>query len=124
MPDKTNGIVVNGSVLEKLKSAVENALNERADGFLQLNEKKFARIKNFKVEIFPNESKHPGLPHCKVTIDDKSASFKLCDGTLLVGDLGRYNAAASKEINKHKSELLTMWNDTRPDDQKLANKKS
>jgi hypothetical protein len=122
--DECEPLNVEGSLLSQMRAYIEEHQHDRLDGLMQMNEKRYPAITHFKVEIFPNESKHPGLPHCKVSADEKSANFQIEDGSKLCGDLGHRERAASKAVIEHKKGLLDLWYEMRPDDQKLSNKPS
>ena len=72
-----------------------------------------------RIEIWPNESQHRGLPHCRVSNRSKSASFTIPDGALLVGDLRPDEREATMIVRQHGEELLSLWHLMRPDDQRL-----
>jgi len=89
------------------------------DGRSLLIEKQYPEIDDFKVSVFPNESKHPGRPHCQVRIDGMTATFDINDGTMLAGNVGRWERTIQKVLLEHKEGLLVFWDETRPDDQRL-----
>tara|TARA_B100000965_G_scaffold405585_1_gene440249 strand:+ start:1847 stop:2209 length:363 start_codon:yes stop_codon:yes gene_type:complete len=89
------------------------------DGRSFLTEKQYPEINDFKVSVFPNESKHPGRPHCQVRIDSKTATFDINDGSVLAGDVGRWERTVREVLLGHKDGLLAFWDETRPDDQRL-----
>ena len=72
-----------------------------------------------RIEIWPNESQHRGLPHCRVSNRSKAASFTIPDGALLVGDLRPDEREATMIVRQHGEELLSLWHLMRPDDQRL-----
>lgn len=72
-----------------------------------------------RYEIWPNEPKHRGRPHCKVSRAEKSANFAIPDAELLVGDISPDEREAVRTIRKYGDELLKLWHRMRPDDQKL-----
>ena len=76
-------------------------------------------LPQFKVVIRPNESQHRGRPHCLIAMGEKSAVFDIVTGELMAGTLKSWNRTAEKAVKLHSPELLEVWNDTRPDDQKL-----
>lgn len=72
-----------------------------------------------RIEIWPNESQHRGLPHCRVSKPPKFASFTIPEGQLLVGDLRPDESKATKLVQSNGEALLRLWHRMRPDDQKL-----
>ena len=89
-------------------------------GLRRLDEKQYPEIQNFKVEIWPNEGKHRGRPHCKVTTDKGAVTVDIETGEIIVGQAGKWEVAISKSVKAHKAGLHKMWDETRPDDQKLT----
>jgi hypothetical protein len=76
-------------------------------------------IDGFKAVIRPNESQHRGRPHCLIAMGEDSATFDILTGERLAGTLKSWNRTAEKVVKQNSAELLIVWNDTRPDDQKL-----
>jgi len=76
-------------------------------------------IGRFKAVIRPNESQHRGRPHCLIELNETSATFDIVTGDRLAGSLKRWDRTAEKVVKEHSDELMTVWNRTRPDDQKL-----
>ena len=68
--------------------------------------KQYPEIEDFKVSIFPNESKHPGRPHCQVKIAGMTATYCIYTGELLAGDVKKWGRTVSKVLLAHKDELL------------------
>jgi hypothetical protein len=89
------------------------------DGRSFLIEKQYPEIEDFKVSIFPNESKHPGRPHCQVRIAEMTAIFDIRTGDVLAGDIKRWERTVRKVLLDHQDGLLNFWHEMRPDDQKL-----
>jgi hypothetical protein len=85
-----------------------------------LAEKRYPEITSFKVEIWPNEGKHPGRPHCKVTTDKGAVSVDLGTGDIIAGNPDRWASAIKTAVMDHMVELQKLWDETRPDDQKLG----
>lgn len=77
-------------------------------------------LDGFRVVLRPNEGQHRGRPHCLVEANDNSATFDIVTGERLAGDLKKLNRTVEKVIKDHSAELLGRWDETRPDDQKLA----
>lgn len=75
----------------------------------------------FRAEIYPNEGKHRGQPHCKVTYARSlSGSFTLPEGKPLPPRrLGPHEAEASKFVRENAGRLQRTWDMYRPDDQRL-----
>lgn len=61
-----------------------------------------------RYEIWPNESKHRGRPHCKVSYAEKSANFSIPDAELLVGDISPDEREAVRTIRKYGDALLKL----------------
>ena len=54
-----------------------------------------------------------------IEANDNSATFDINTGELIAGDLKKLNRTAERVVAEHSEPLLKLWNDTRPDDQKL-----
>jgi len=119
MTDDMSGRPVPAELDKALRRTFATLGEIMEDGRSFLIERLFDQIKDFRCEIFPNESQHRGRPHCKMTADEKSAVFDIRTGEKLVGDLGRWERTASKAVQLHSAALLDFWIDLRPDDQKL-----
>ncbi len=78
-------------------------------------------IAEYRVEMFHNESKHPGRPHVKVTIKGVAVNISLDDEPLPLTPVRNVRGlvGALKVIKKHRQQLLDLWDRTRPDDQRL-----
>jgi len=87
----------------------------------RLDERVVRAITEFKVEMFSNESKHAGRPHVKVHLKGGAVSISLDDPPESLTPTGGIvgEASAIKVVAKNRKTLLKLWNDTRPDDQKL-----
>lgn len=79
-------------------------------------------LPEFEVIIRTNESQHRGRPHCLIAMGENSPTFDIETGQLLAGTLKSWNRTAEKDVKRHSGTLLQVWNDTRPDDQKLPPK--
>jgi hypothetical protein len=90
------------------------------DGLSLLTEKTYPEIDAFKVEIFPNEGRHRGRAHCRVTTDDGSVSVDIETYEIIAGEPGRWARSIRKAVEEHHAGLLALWNQTRPDDQRLS----
>lgn len=111
-------IVIDGELLHKITDRFRSYGPIMENGLSLLFEVKFD-LGKFKAIIRPNESKHRGRPHCLIEHDEKSASFDIQSGERLAGDLGQWNRTAEKVVLEFSNDLLSLWNDTRPDDQRL-----
>jgi hypothetical protein len=76
-------------------------------------------LNNFRVVLRPNEGQHRGRPHCLIEMGEDSATFDIMTGELLAGTLKSWNRTAEKTILRHSAKLKEVWDQTRPDDQKL-----
>lgn len=86
----------------------------------QLDEKVVKWITEHRVEIYFNEGQHRGRPHVAVVLPDGKISVSLDDPPVLLTPHGyRGEASALKVVKKHLQPLRTLWDETRPDDQKL-----
>ena len=88
-------------------------------GLRPLNEKTYPEIQQFKVEVLPNEGKHRGRPHCKVTTDKGAVSVDIETGDIIAGKADRWATAIGKAVKSHKAGLQKLWKESRPDDQKV-----
>lgn len=87
----------------------------------RLDEKLVDFITDARVEIYLNESQHRGRPHVAVVLQDGKVSVSLDDPPVLLTPHGyRGEASALKVVKKHLPALRKLWDDTRPDDQKLT----
>lgn len=93
------------------------------NGMRRLDERTYPEITSFKVIIRANESKHPGRPHCCVETDKGSVSVDIETGEIIAGNAGKWNTPIKKAVTSHKAGLEKLWNEMRPDDQKLPTKK-
>ncbi len=84
-----------------------------------LVEKQYKEIRQFKVEIFPNESTHRGRPHCKVTTDKGAVTVDISNGGIIAGTAGHWTRTIQKVVLSHSDGLKRLWDEMRPDDQKL-----
>jgi hypothetical protein len=72
------------------------------DGLSLLTEKTYPEIDAFKVEIFPNEGRHRGRAHCKVTTNDGSVSVDIESCEIIVGEAGRWARSIRKAVEEHR----------------------
>lgn len=117
--DKSEEIELPESFLEEMRNDLRSFSTLREDGLHDINEKLYKDISDFRVIFYPNESRHPGRPHCKVEIGGKTANYDLKTLQRLVGDVGKHQREVSKVLTKHQKGLLKFWDETRPTDQKL-----
>lgn len=108
-----------------LASAIEEDLKmalseEPAGGPQRLDEKWIKEITECRVEIYHNEGQHRGRPHVVVKLQDGKVSVSLDDPPELLTPHGyRGEAGAVKIVGKHRKRLRQIWDESRPDDQKL-----
>ncbi len=113
----TEEILIGGELLQKITECFRSYGPIREDGLSFLTEVK-VDLGGIKAIIRTNENQHRGRPHCLLERNEKSASFDIKSGERLAGDLGHWNRTAEKVVLKFSNDLLCVWNDTRPDDQK------
>ena len=87
-----------------------------------LTEKRYPEIDDFKVIVYPNEGKHRGRPHCQVRIAEKTATFDIETGDLMVGNIDPWERTVRKVLLQNQDGILKFWHEMRPDDQKLPSK--
>lgn len=87
----------------------------------RLDERLVKGIKNFRVEMYTDESKHRGRPHVAVYLKNGKVSISLDNPPKILTPSGGLvgEASALKAIGKHREELLKLWHETRADTQKL-----
>lgn len=101
------------------RSLIEST-DARTKRLQDLREARYKAIKDFDVQIFPDESQHRGRPHCSVdTRGHGRVSVDIMTGEILAGDAGRYNREISLAVTGEKRGLSDLWAKMRPDDQKL-----
>ncbi len=111
---------VAGDLKKEILDGIRQKGPDYVDGGLsRLDEKTYPEISQFKVEIFPNEGKHRGKPHCRVTTDKGYVSVSIPDGEIIAGKGARWSGAIKKVISTHGQALLALWYKMRPDDQAL-----
>lgn len=89
----------------------------------RLDERVVDWITEYRVEIYSNEGQHRGRPHVAVVLPDGKISVSLDDPPMILTPHGyRGEASARKVVTKYRDQLLELWHDTRPDDQKLPSK--
>jgi hypothetical protein len=95
-------------------------LDEPEESLRHLDEKVVDWITEYRVEIYFNEGQHRGRPHVAVVLPDGKVSVRLENSPVLLTPHGyRGEASALKVVKKHLQRLRKLWDDTRPDDQKL-----
>jgi hypothetical protein len=89
---------------------------------LRLDERVVKLISEFRVEMWSNESQHAGRPHVKVHLKNGAISISLDPEPENLTPRGGLTgeATALKVIKKHRKKLLKLWQETRPDTQKLT----
>jgi len=111
---------------DKLDSDFKTELpNEPRLAVLRLDERVVKFISDFRVEMWSNESQHAGRPHVRVHLRGSTISVSLdCEPENLTPRSGLVGeASALKVIKKHRKHLLKLWDETRPDTQKLKNER-
>lgn len=100
---------------------LQEALAEEPEGHLRrLDERWIKSIAEARVEIYSNEGQHRGRPHVVVILADGKVSVSLDDPPVLLTPHGyRGEASALKVVAKHRTRLRQIWDETRPDDQRL-----
>lgn len=109
---------------EAIKADLGAALSDEPETAVQrLDEKWVKWVKEIRVEIYFNEGQHRGRPHVAIFLQDGKVSVSLEDPPVLLTPNGyRGESSALKVVAKHRVGLLELWNETRPDDQKLPNR--
>lgn len=112
---------VSKEIQESIRDSIRSIGPTLTNGISLLAEKTYPEITEFKVEIFPNEGKHRGRPHCKVTTDKGAVTIDLHTIEIIVGSAGHWEGTIQKVLGQecHKNALLNLWNNTRPNDQRL-----
>jgi hypothetical protein len=105
----------------EIEADLKKALAEEPDSQRQrLDERLVNWITEYRVEIYSNEGQHRGRPHVSVFLPGGRVSVSLDDPPILLTPNGyRGEASAVKVVQKYRVKLLALWNDTRPDDQRL-----
>jgi len=85
----------------------------RSDGLVEEKRKRIEVIENLTVYIYSNDH-HP--PHFHVIYQDKSASYKICDCSVLKGSLGNRNDKIVLNWYNRigRSKLEQEWKNLRP----------
>jgi hypothetical protein len=97
---------------------------EPQDSVRRLDEKVVNWIAEHRVEIYFNEGQHRGRPHVAIVLPDGKVSVSLENPPVLLTPHGyRGEASALRVVNKYRERLQQLWDDTRPDDQKLPPRK-
>lgn len=122
--EESDSAEIPDELAESIKKDLREALlEEPADTRSRLDEKVAAWIKEYRIEIYLNESQHRGRPHVAVVLPDGKISVSLDDPPVVLTPNGlRGEAAALKVVEKHREQLRKLWDDTRPDDQKLPSR--
>lgn len=113
------------TIEDTLKEDILNTISALGPGEDLPNDKRssiertYSAIKEFKVEIRANESQHRGRPHCCVTTDKGAVSVDIRTGEIIAGNAGRWNTSVSKAVVAHSNGLQELWDQMRPDDQRL-----
>ncbi len=115
-------INVPSELLERIYNSFVSIGEIQENGLALLKEVSVS-IGDFKAIIRTNESQHRGRPHCLIAMGESSAVFDIHTGALMAGTLKSWNRTAEKVVKENAALLLDVWNETRPDDQKLNPKK-
>ena len=96
-------------------------VNEPPLALLRLDERIVKEISEFRVEMCSNESQHAGRPHVRVHLKNGAISVSLDPEPQNLTPRGGLigETSALKVIKKHRQMLLDLWQQTRPDTQKL-----
>jgi Domain of unknown function (DUF4160) len=70
------------------------------------------KVKGMRIEVFGRE--HPP-PHFRVSFDNQAACFQIADCKRISGKLDRYLAVIQRWHAAHKPDLISTWNNLRPD---------
>ena len=117
-------VPIPADLARQIATDLETALaQEPADGWQRLDEKVVDFISEARVEIYFNEGQPRGREHVAVVLQDGKVSVSLEDPPVLLTKNGyRGEASALKVVARHRTALRALWDDTRPDDQKLPSR--
>lgn len=111
--------------LNRLSRELEWFLNPLRDrGGLEIKKLVFVMEKRF--HFYPDEGKHRGRPHCIAELSrDHKPKIDIVNGEIIEGDAGSHarqlrRFLASDDV---RTRLLEIWHATRPDDQRLADRR-
>ena len=112
---------LSGELFATVEATFRLELENGPEGPARLDEKWVKSVTDFHMDIFHDESKHRGFPHVKVKLQDGDINISISkQPEVVAGTRGlRGEAAALKAVKKHHKALKKVWDDTRPDDQKL-----
>jgi hypothetical protein len=92
-----------------------------ASGLSRLDEAAY-KVGDFSLTYRFNEGKHRGRPHCLVNLPNRLvAKLDIVTGEIIEGDVNGWGRSIAKFFEKYDKELLAIWEQTRPDDQRLPN---
>jgi hypothetical protein len=96
-------------------------VNEPPLAMRRLDERVVKEISEFRVEMWSNESQHAGRPHVRVHLKNGAISVSLDPEPQNLTPRGGLigEASALRVIKKKRKMLLDLWQQTRPDTQKL-----
>jgi len=105
----------------KLTTELEAEIHKESGPEL-LAERHIREITEYKVEMWSNESKHAGRPHVTVTVRGVQISVSLDEEPKNLTPKGTIvgEASALRVVKKNRERLLQIWEETRPDTQKLS----
>ncbi len=84
--------------------------------------KRVVFVRQRRILFYSDESKHRGRPHCIVELSrDHRPKIDIATGDVIEGDAGPYwrhlrRFVADEDVRR---QLLDIWDETRPDDQRL-----
>lgn len=123
--EPTDCVKIPDDLASQINADIETALSkEPEESFRSLNEKVVRWITECRVEMYHNEGQHRGRPHVAVVLPDGKISVSLENPPIILTPNGyRGEASALKVVKKHLRRLRKLWDDSRPDDQKIVRRK-
>lgn len=117
-------VLIPTGIAEKIsRDLMKSLLDEPDNSPRRLDEVWVKCIKELRVEIYFNEGQHRGRPHVAVVLPDGKVSVSLEDPPVLLTPHGyRGEASALKVVKENLLLLRKLWDETRPDDQKLPSR--
>lgn len=104
-------IAVTGAIADELEACLNFGPILNDEGHRRLSEATVDRFDGLTVSIFSNE--HPP-PHFRVMFQDETANFRIKDCGKLNGGLVRYQRNIEAWWRDHRTDLIKVWNSTRP----------
>ena len=112
-PNMSEWVVFAPTLAASLAADFRNGPILDDDGRRFLTEETVANLDGLKIQIFSNE--HPP-PHFRVEYAGETANFSIKDCSKLNGGLTRWDRNIRRWHASHKSQLIEVWNRTRPSD--------